>query len=180
MLYANRCCVLFYFTFICNGDINVYSTGSLCNKKSSIKSRNWLTCSLTWFSPDRPVIYAADGERKRDFTGWCECLWGIHPSIHPSTPLTVDRNNQKHVLNLCFVRSCCRHCCRLWWPATGSSTSPESSKTWTRHQNWKPSRFISAQMWFSPNSIGKGNGIVIRCDRKHWLITQKFQKSPRL
>lgn len=66
--------------------------------------------------------------------------------MHPFTLFTFDKETRQKLLiiGLCFRRSYCRHYCRLSWLATVSSTSPESSKIWTPHRNWKTSRFICA------------------------------------
>lgn len=72
-------------------------------------------------------------------------FWGMRPF----TLFTFDKpvGQKLFIIGWCFGRSYCRHYCRLSWLATGSSTSPESSKIWTPHRNWKTSRFIRGALF---------------------------------
>lgn len=119
-------------------------------------------------SPIRSVIYAADGEGKRDITDRREWLC----SMHPFTPYTFSENNRLVIvmIDLCSHRSYCRRYCRSSWLATVLSTSPESSKIWTPHRNWKTSRFTCCALFHPPpeHQTSKFACVNIVYDVKHY------------
>lgn len=125
-------------------------------------------------SPIRSVIYAADGEGKRDITDRCEWLWGMHPF----TLFTFSESNRFVIviIDLCSPRSYCRRYCRSSWLATVLSTSPESSKIWTPHRNWKTSRFICCAQFQPPpeHQTSKFACVNIVWDVKHYDDNANF------
>lgn len=122
----------------------------------------------------RSVIYAADGEGKRDITDRCEWLWGMHPF----TPFAFSENNRFVIviIDLCSHRSCCRRYCHSSWLATVLSTSPENSKIWTPHRNWKTSRFMCCAQFQPPpeHQTSKFACVNIVWDVKHYDDNENF------
>lgn len=125
-------------------------------------------------SPIRSVIYAADWEGKRDITDRCKWLWGMHPF----TSFAFSENNRFVIviIDMCSHRSCCRRYCRSSWLATVLSTSPESSKIWTPHRNWKTSRFICCAQFQPPpeHQTSKFACVNIVWDVKHYDDNANF------